>query len=191
MLHDKRIAIISEQVLINLGLKALLSEYFSPQETHLFTEVDTLLNGNSDQYDFFMISPELFLTHYDFFLPRKNKTILLRQNKFSQGTSPNFAYQLHINENVNGLTEQLENIFTAVCRQSAQEMHEELSPREIEVLQLVVQGFINKEIADKLNISFNTVLTHRKNITAKLGIKTVSGLSFYAMMNGYITVGDL
>ena len=45
------------------------------------------------------------------------------------------------------------------------------------------------EIAEHLNISLNTVLTHRKNITAKLGIKTVSGLTFYAIMNGLIS-GD-
>ena len=62
-----------------------------------------------------------------------------------------------------------------------------LSPRETEVLKLVAKGFMNKEIADQLNISINTVLSHRKNLTAKLGIKTVSGLSFYAMMNGYIS----
>ena len=62
----------------------------------------------------------------------------------------------------------------------------ELSQREIEVLCLIAQGHLNKEIADKLNISINTVLSHRKNITSKLGIKSVSGLSVYAMMNGYI-----
>ncbi|MBQ5466104.1 MAG: response regulator transcription factor, partial [Muribaculaceae bacterium] len=43
-----------------------------------------------------------------------------------------------------------------------------------------------KEIAKELNISINTVLTHRKNITTKLGIKSVSGLSFYALMNGFV-----
>ena len=48
-----------------------------------------------------------------------------------------------------------------------------------------------QEIADKLNISLNTVLTHRKNITAKLGIKTVSGLTFYAIMNGIISGDDI
>ena len=42
------------------------------------------------------------------------------------------------------------------------------------------------KIADELNISFNTVLTHRKNITSKLGIKSASGLSVYALMNGLI-----
>ena len=61
-----------------------------------------------------------------------------------------------------------------------------LSQRETEVLRLVASGCINKEIAHRLNISINTVLTHRKNITAKLGIKSVSGLTFYAMMNGLI-----
>lgn len=66
-----------------------------------------------------------------------------------------------------------------------------LSQREIDVLRLVAMGYINKEIADMLSISFNTVLTHRKNITAKLGIKSVSGLGFYAIMNGYISESDL
>ena len=61
-----------------------------------------------------------------------------------------------------------------------------LSTREIDVLRLVAQGMTNKEIADKLSISINTVLTHRKNISAKLGIKSVSGLCIYAMMNGII-----
>lgn len=64
------------------------------------------------------------------------------------------------------------------------EVSRDLSPREVEVLRLVVAGKLNKEIADELNISFQTVLSHRKNITAKLGIKTVAGLTFYAISNG-------
>ena len=60
-----------------------------------------------------------------------------------------------------------------------------------DVLQLIVKGSTNKEIADKLNISLNTVLSHRKNITTKLGIKTVSGLTFYAIMNGIISGDDI
>lgn len=62
----------------------------------------------------------------------------------------------------------------------------DLSPREIEVLVLLTKGLINKEIADKLNISLTTVISHRKNITEKLGIKSVSGLAIYAVMHGYI-----
>lgn len=59
-----------------------------------------------------------------------------------------------------------------------------LTSREEEILRLIVNGYLNKEIAQKLNISHNTVLTHRKNIIAKTGIKTVSGLTFYAIRKG-------
>ena len=44
-----------------------------------------------------------------------------------------------------------------------------------------------KQLGDIIEMSRNTVLTHRKNISAKLGIRSISGLSVYAIMNGYIT----
>ncbi|MDE6409047.1 MAG: helix-turn-helix transcriptional regulator [Muribaculaceae bacterium] len=66
------------------------------------------------------------------------------------------------------------------------EVSGELSIREKEVLKELARGKTNKEIADILSISVNTVITHRKNISTKLGIKSVSGLSLYALMNGVI-----
>jgi DNA-binding CsgD family transcriptional regulator len=71
-------------------------------------------------------------------------------------------------------------------RNEEEEHH--LTIRETEILRLIVQGNLNKEIADMLNISLNTVLTHRKNIINKTGIKTVSGLTFYCLRNGLITM---
>jgi DNA-binding CsgD family transcriptional regulator len=65
-----------------------------------------------------------------------------------------------------------------------------ITSRELDVLKLVAAGHLNKEIADKLGISLNTVLSHRKNITSKLGIKTVSGLTFYCISHGYMTMSD-
>jgi regulator of cell morphogenesis and NO signaling len=64
---------------------------------------------------------------------------------------------------------------------------EDLSPRELEVLQLVACGYLNKQIADKLSISLHTVISHRKNITRKLQIKTVAGLTMYAALKGLIS----
>jgi DNA-binding CsgD family transcriptional regulator len=61
-----------------------------------------------------------------------------------------------------------------------------LSVRELEILQAVAKGYSNKEIADIHFISINTVITHRKNITEKLGIKTIAGLTVYALMNKYV-----
>jgi len=61
-----------------------------------------------------------------------------------------------------------------------------LTHREKEVLKLVAQGFMNKEIADQLHIGLTTVITHRKKLVEKLGIKTISGLTVYAYTQGYL-----
>ena len=80
----------------------------------------------------------------------------------------------------------LEHAIT-VDKTSSENETEVLTNREIEVLKLITKGFINKEIADKLSISLNTVLTHRKNIIAKTGIKTVSGLTIYCISKGLLS----
>ena len=66
------------------------------------------------------------------------------------------------------------------------ESREELSAREKEILVCVARGMLNKEIADKFHLSIYTVITHRKNITRKPGIKTVAGLTVYALLNNLI-----
>ncbi len=68
---------------------------------------------------------------------------------------------------------------------------EDLSEREKDVLKEIALGRTNKEIAANLFISSHTVISHRKNITRKLGIKTVSGLTVYAILNQLIAVEDI
>lgn len=191
MLQNKQLAIISKQSLSNLGLKQLLCDYFSASRVNTYNQADAFMSDIPEKFDFYFVQAETFLLYNSFFLPRKNKTILLTSENNPEHTFQNFTYQLCLNNDIDQLIEQLQHIIETACQRSASENQGELSHREIDVLQLLAQGYINKEIAEQLNISFNTVLTHRKNITSKLGIKTVSGLSFYAMMNGYITPGDI
>ena len=68
---------------------------------------------------------------------------------------------------------------------------EELSEREKEILVSVAKGLLNKEIADQYNISIHTVISHRKNITRKTGIKTVAGLTVYALLNDLIDINTV
>ena len=61
-----------------------------------------------------------------------------------------------------------------------------LTPREKDVLREVVMGNINKVIADRLGISLATVITHRKNLTMKLGTRSVATLTLYAVTHGIV-----
>lgn len=67
----------------------------------------------------------------------------------------------------------------------------DLSERERDVLILVAKGLANKEIADRLNISVHTVMSHRKNISHKTGIKSVAGLTVYALLNNLLDASDV
>lgn len=67
----------------------------------------------------------------------------------------------------------------------------DLSERERDVLILVAKGMANKEIAERLNISIHTVMSHRKNITHKTGIRSVAGLTVYALLNNLVDQNDM
>ena len=63
-----------------------------------------------------------------------------------------------------------------------------LTARELEILQLIVDGKSNKEIADQLNLSVNTVAVHRANIMDALGIHKTAELVVYAIRNGLVNI---
>lgn len=68
---------------------------------------------------------------------------------------------------------------------------EALSAREKQVVKGVVSGLANKEIADQMNISVYTVLTHRRNIARKLNIHSSIALAIYAISNKLVTVDEV
>jgi DNA-binding NarL/FixJ family response regulator len=65
-----------------------------------------------------------------------------------------------------------------------------ISDRELEIIKLIAEGYINKEIADKLFISNHTVNTHRKNIMQKLGINNTAGIVLFAVKEGLVSPND-
>ncbi len=155
-----------------LGIKYILEQFF---DISAYIAAGNFCSSDSDQDTLYIISADCWCENPDFFIPRRNRTITLGKGENRLDTT--------LDES--GIIEQLRVLLKEHSPKKS-ETSAELSPREIDVLRLVAGGLINKEIAERLNISFNTVLTHRKNISAKLGIKSVSGLSVYAMMNGYV-----
>ncbi len=74
---------------------------------------------------------------------------------------------------------------------SAPQSDEQLSDREKDVIVALVQGMTNKEIADHLFISINTVITHRRNIARKLQIHSPAGLTIYAIVNNLVDISSV
>ncbi len=195
------IAIIDPNILSCLGLRNLLEEIIPTAVVRSFRSFAELMDDTPDMYVHYFISSQVFFEHTSFFLERKFKTIVLTNGE----NTPQLPGILTLN-----IYQDEKNLVKSILRlrqhghqhtyhgnrplaePSSGNAHtangHELSAREIEVLVLVVKGLINKEIADKLNISQTTVISHRKNITDKLGIKSVSGLTIYAVMHGYIEV---
>ena len=192
MHRTRQIAIILSDTLQSIGLQSLLTDYFPPVEVCWFPTFDTFNTaGCNDTFDYYFTSPESLVLNADFFLPRRSKTIVLIDGVEGAGGISTTSH-ITIKAPQEIIIEQLQQLMANDNSGNLSgETNKDLSTRETDVLQLIVKGITNKEIADKLNISLNTVLTHRKNITAKLGIKTVSGLTFYAIMNGIISGYDI
>lgn len=89
-----------------------------------------------------------------------------------------------INDSRLTITNKLNEIVQNHGKQEKGNEDVELSKREIDVLVAVAKGMMNKEIAEQMHLSIHTVITHRKNIAKKTGIKSVAGLTVYAMIKG-------
>lgn len=177
-----RIAIVTPYTLLNLGLKHLLQNTSTPllYYTTRFPSFSITHPNNSMPIFFSPIQS----SDTAIFPPSQKQNHTPRLRRVSPARNFNDFVRHTRKRRISA--RKIQQFIEHLDKQSEILPHE-LSPRETEVLRLVAKGLMNKEIADRLNISINTVLSHRKNLTAKLGIKTVSGLSFYAMMNGYIS----
>lgn len=109
--------------------------------------------------------------------------VALVYHYFDQQWLKSFNGVIEINEDAEKINSQLTDALNSFLEPSESSELYELSDREREVLVELSKGLSNKEIADKLHISVHTVITHRKNIIKKTGIKSVAGLTVYAMLN--------
>ena len=190
------IAIVEQNTLTALGLQTIIEELLPKAIIRVFPSFERLVDDTPDMYAHYFVSAQIYFAHTAFFLERKTKTIVM-----SGGEQPtlNGIHTLNIHLPQDKLVKDIMALRSsghdgAQRPASSYPQHDtehDLSPREIEVLILITKGFINKEIADKLSISLTTVISHRKNITEKLGIKSASGLAVYAVMHGYIEADSI
>lgn len=191
---NKEIAIIEPNTLAGLGLRHLLQQMMPTVTIRHFGSMQQLTDDTPDMYGHYFVSSAVYFEHASFFLQRMSRTIVLTSGGAVPGLSD--VNTLNVNQSEQALTRDILRLHSRGHghdhnHRLTMAVEHDLSPREIEVLVLLTRGFINKEIADRLNISLTTVITHRKNITEKLGIKSLSGLTIYAVMRGYVEPHEL
>ena len=180
--------IIDIDALRLLGLRTLLENTFDIK----VLQVHSSLTKNV-MSDIHVLKPGKLFIHNSFNKPEIHSFVREYKNELVWICEKNTAAagrSLYIHASLPDIIEQLSDFVQTSAR--AEPVHKmELTERETEVLKLVTKGYLNKQIADKLHISLHTIISHRKNITTKLGIKTVSGLTVFAMINGLISSDNL
>ena len=102
-----------------------------------------------------------------------------------------FKEIIELNDNKQKVISKILNLLNNNDETASQNESVDLSNREVDVLVCVAKGMTNKDISDMLNISVHTVITHRKNIVKKTGIKSVSGLTVYALLNNLVEESEI
>lgn len=186
-----RVVIAAGQFLYRLGIKTIISAIgVEPDlyETNCFKSTKKCLH-TTPGVDYVVIHDDILPEPRNINLNeigklcRCGKILLIGNDPIENCPCANFALNI---ENQKEMVERFQEFFYEPETTSSCNIKEQLSEREIDVLKAVAHGCSNKEIADKLYISTNTVISHRKNITDKLGIKTIAGLTVYAIMNNII-----
>ena len=184
------------------------------ENTHVHPYVETLLQGRLPQESFHSIEEQYGEQHANIekslselksiivkYYPSDNSASLMGEVLMDIFmTDEDLHSHCHMEDTL--FAECIRRLENDVRRQGGQPVEEPvetpqetvgevLSEREKEIIVQVVRGLSNKEIAEALFISVNTVMTHRRNIARKLQIRSAAGLTIYAIVNGLVNLDDV
>jgi DNA-binding NarL/FixJ family response regulator len=194
--NKTRIVVIDASPVVRQGIKTLLEEASAFVVTGLYPDLPSFQNRREwdAAFDVLLINPTVVHPYKPFsarkLFPDAPDALLIAiyGGYTDQETLSGFDGILSLYHDGPTLRKNLERMLkTMPNRGENHAANVDLSEREKEILISIANGLTNKEIADKHFISIHTVVSHRKNITRKIGIKTVSGLTIYAVLNNLIT----
>ncbi len=194
MKENYQILLIEPSFIIRKGLYTIINSLSGDMMLDVFSSYEDFLNeGDKKEYDLVLINTAEF-----------NEDILGNQllEHFNQaiiiGILSGVGHRFIINQlndviYINDSEKQILEIINKNIKKNKEQKltNRLLTEREIDVLKLLVKGNTSKEIAEKLFISVHTVITHRKNITIKLGIKTTAALAIYAVTANILDEDDI
>ena len=193
-----QMVIITDNTLSAMALRTLLVDIAKGIEVVCYNSLDEFVATAEDVVAHFFVSAETVFRNPDYFRAIMRRTIVI-----TEGEAPAFVQSGF--STIDATTSEQEIVrsilqFHHAGHPGGYPMHHikqsveptiTLSTREREVLALVVKGYINKEIADMLNISLATVIFHRNNISEKLHTRSIGRLTIYAVLNNIVPLSEL
>lgn len=194
-----KIVLVAHAYLIRSGMEQLFNEIQGLVLIDVFEGSEKSLSSKIKKLnpDILIVDTNSLTADFNSFINDVNKntgclTIGLFDSKTPENIKSHFTGCLNKTEGKYEILEQFKHILgDKLTKKPSTSSDSILSEREKTIVKQVVNGHTNQEVADKLFLSIHTVTTHRKNISNKLGIKTVSGLTVYALMNKIVDLHEI
>lgn len=191
--HKYKVVLIEPSEIVAAGIAAIIDR--NPE----FTVTRTLnnpgyYNTNDNTTDIIIINPAVIdyndrLDIRSYFGNTSTAIVALTHSNYEENVLKQYDECIGIYDNAARIIHKLKSAIED-NKQTPKSDINELSSREKDILAAVAKGLTNKEIADEFNISIYTVISHRRNISQKLGINSIPGLTVYAIMNKLIDMSD-
>ena len=170
------IAILTANVLVGVGLRSILEKAVPAADVELFGNFQEFAEADPERFIHYFVTAQLFAAHNAFFRARSHRTIVL-----ANGQTPAGVHCIDVQTDEERFVHSLMRLQHSVRRP------EHALPVQPQAAQpLIAGGLINKQVAARLGIGLTTVISHRRNIMEKLGIRTAAGLVVYALAAGYV-----
>ncbi len=188
-------AIVDGNILTCIGLRQMLREMLPMAEICVIRSFEELCKSSPERFIHFFVSSAIYFEHAQFFISQPHRSIVLVYG--DNRPYPPGLITLNVCQDETEMAKSLLRLQRmghpggrqpVVPQPAAAQV---LSSREAEVAVLLSKGYINKEVADRLSISLTTVISHRKNIMAKLKAHSLADIIIYVAMNGLINVDEL
>ena len=190
------LAIIDPNTLSSIALRSILWDVYNNVEVYTYGTMDSFIRDSNRHFVHFFVSADTLFTHIDEFETLKNQTTVISvgpDRKFEKAGFNVLDISLPEQELMSKLLRiQLISRYEVQHGNSGKlSKGNELSPREKDVLRLMVKGLINKEMAETLGISATTVIFHRNNICEKLKTRSIGKLTIFAVLSGIIDINEI
>ena len=191
-----KIVIVEPSPIVAIGLKSLIEEMKDFEVTSVVTDncnyyVERIISADPD---IVILNPTIqdykSRSNVEDIVSRTgcNFVVALVSQLIDDETLKEYHAVLELYDNTDKISFKLKKLINT---EKHKEETYELTSREKEILVCISKGMMNKEMAEKLNLSIHTIITHRKNITKKTGIKSVSGLTVFAILNNLIDIQEI